>query len=176
MKKILVVFVVAMLTLTSCKQNKIGYVDIAKVMKEYEAVKDLEKEMQDKSATFQAKYEQIASSIDQQVRQGKITPQQAQAKAQELQAEYKSLQDESQKRSDKIVDNLKSFVKEYAKKNGYTFIFGANDSGNVLYGDEKMDLTDVLTDAINEDYENGSKTATKEDKKESTSESKDTVK
>lgn len=179
--KHLFIAIVALITLASCKQTKIGYVDVAKMMKEYEAVKDLEKEMEEKSAAFQAKYQQLAAEIDQQVKQGKLGGAQAQQKGQELQMSYQQegqqLQKESQDRSDKVVDDLKAFVKEYAQKNGYNFIFGSNDSGNVLYGDEKADLTDTLIDAINEDYENGSKDAKKEAKAEDKSTTdKDTAK
>lgn len=171
MKKLLIV-VVALVALTSCNQSKIGYVDVSKLMKEYDAVKDLEKEMTKKSDDFQAKYQQIAGEMDAQIKAGKMSQKEAQEKGQQLQMAYQQegqqLQKESQDRSDEIIDDVKAFVKDYAKKNKYSFILGSNESGNVLYGEDKADLTETLIDVINADYENGGKTvkAAKEEVKD----------
>lgn len=169
MKK-LILALVAVVTLASCNQQKMGYVDVSKLMKEYDAVKDLEKEMKDKSDAFQAKYQQIAADMDAQIKAGKMTQAQAQQKGQELQGAYQQeggmLQKESEDRSNKIIEDVKEFVKEYAKKNGYTFVFGSNESGNVLYGEEKSDLTEKLIDEINKDDKMAEKSVEKPAEKE----------
>ena len=42
---------------------------------------------------------------------------------------------------------MKVTVKDYGKANGYKFIIGANEStGNILYGDEAADLSDLMSD------------------------------
>jgi len=160
--KNLIIALVAIVTLTSCNQQKIGYVDLSKMMKDYDAVKDLEKEMEQKSKDFQAKYQQIAADMDAQAKAGKLSQADYQKQGQELQMAYQqeggALQADSEERSNKIIEDVKEFVKEYAKKNGYNFVFGASESGNVLYGDEKADLTEKLIEAINKDLKEGDKT------------------
>ena len=170
--KNLIIAVVALVTLASCNNQKMGYVNLTDLMKEYDAVKDLEKEMKTKSETFQAKYQQIAAEMDDQIAKGKLSKADAQKQGQDLQRAYQQegglLQQESEERSDKIIEDVKEFVKEYAKKKGYSFVFGASESGNVLYGDEKMDLTEEIIDAINADLEAGgaSEKVSKEEPKE----------
>lgn len=172
MKK-LIIAVVALVTLASCNQQKTGYVDVAKVMEEYDAVKDMEKEVKAKSDAFQAKYEQIAAEMDAQIKAKKMSQTDAQNQGQQLQMAYQqegqALQQETEAMQKKLIDDFKEFVKEYAKKNGYAFVLGSNESGNVLYGSEKADLTEKIIDAINEDYGSGDKTeksAKEEPKKE----------
>lgn len=167
MKKLILV-IVALVALTSCNQQKIGYVDITKLLEESDAAKDLKKEIEKKGNEFQAKYQQIAADMDAQIKQGKMTQAQAQKKGQELQAAYQQegnqLQQDSDERSNKLIEDIKEFIKEYAKKNSYTFVLGSNESGNVLYGEEKNDLTEKLIEAINKEYKSEGET-TKEIKK-----------
>jgi len=53
-----------------------------------------------------------------------------------------------------LVKKVKSFVKEYGKDNGYTYILGANEAGSVLYGEEKKDITKEVLKVLNESYKN----------------------
>ena len=55
---------------------------------------------------------------------------------------------------EEIIDDVKDFVKDFAKENSYTYILGSNDAGNVLYGDEELDLTEVVLVALNKAYKN----------------------
>ena len=50
------------------------------------------------------------------------------------------------------IGNILKYAQRYGKKNGYTFIFGKNQAGSVIYGAEAKDITEVVTKAINEDY------------------------
>jgi outer membrane protein len=53
---------------------------------------------------------------------------------------------------DSLVTLVKDFIKDYGKKNGYTYIYGANESGNILYGKEDLDITEKVIKALNEKY------------------------
>jgi outer membrane protein len=171
MKKIFIAFI-ALVSLSACTQQKIGYVDSTELMQDYKAVKDLEKEIEEKQNTLQASYQQVALSFEKEVQDfqensGKMSRKKGEERYQELmmkqqqiqqiqQSESQKLQKESQDKMDVIIDDVKEFVKNYAEKNGFTFILGSNEGGNVLYGDEKLDLTDVLLVAINKEYKNKS--------------------
>jgi outer membrane protein len=67
----------------------------------------------------------------------------------QLSNEEKTLQVEGQKQIDTLVKEVKAFIKDYGKKNGYTFILGANDAGSVLYGDDAKDITEIILKALN---------------------------
>jgi len=185
MKKILILLVAAV-ALSSCTQQKIGYVNSSDLMKEYKAVKDLEKEIKDKQTLLQGKYEQVALAFEKEVQEfqlkskklsrkkGEVRYQELMYKQQQIQQnqqqESVALQKESQDQMDDLIDDMKDLVKVYAKKNGYTFILGTNESGNVLYGDKELDLTETITEVINADYKKGSSASSnevKETKKDS---------
>ncbi len=183
MQKVLLVLSIAVL-FTACKQQKTAYVDVADIMKEYKAVKTLEKEVEDQQNALQAKYNQIAMEFEKEAREfdassRRMSRKKAEARYQELlqknqqiqqaqQAESATLQQESQESMDEIIEDFKDFVKEYAQANGYTYILGATESGNVLYGDATLDLTEEILDALNKDYKENNKseeTTESDDKK-----------
>ena len=51
-----------------------------------------------------------------------------------------------------FLEKVRSFVKDYSKEKGYTFVLGSNDAGSVLYGEESKDITNDVLKAINDDY------------------------
>jgi len=170
MKKI-IILLIAVITLSSCTQQKIGYVNSSDLMKEYKAVKDLEKEIKDKQTLLQEKYKQVALAFEKEVQEfqsksKKLSRKKGEARYQELmykqqqiqqnqQQESAALQQESQDKMDDLIDDMKDLVKEYAVKNSYTYILGTNESGNVLYGEKQFDLTETILDVINADYKKG---------------------
>ena len=65
--------------------------------------------------------------------------------------EEKALQAEGQKEIDTLVKQVKAFIKDYGKTNGYTFILGSNEGGSVLYGAEATDITETVLTALNKE-------------------------
>ncbi|HIP48317.1 MAG TPA: OmpH family outer membrane protein [Lutibacter sp.] len=185
MKKI-ILLLIAIVTLSSCTQQKIGYVNSSDLMKDYKAVKDLESEIKDKQNLLQGKYEQVALAFEKEVQEFQLkskkqSRKKGEARYQELmykqqqiqqsqQQESVALQKESQDQMDDLIDDMKDLVKDYAKDNGYTYILGTNESGNVLYGAKEYDLTETLLDVINADYKNG-KSAVSDEVKETVKDS-----
>lgn len=51
-----------------------------------------------------------------------------------------------------ILNQINTYVEEYAKKKGYTIIFGTTTSGNILYGEPAIDVTDDVLKGLNENY------------------------
>ena len=47
---------------------------------------------------------------------------------------------------------MKDFVAEYGEENGYTYIFGSNESANIMYAKEGLDITDEILKELNESY------------------------
>ena len=167
MKKI-VVALVTLAIFTSCqKQDKIAFVDNAKVVKEFNKKKNFETKFQTKIDAFNKKADSLDKAIQMEAQAFQTRAQKMnQSKAeQEYQAlvqkkqmqdyqlgnEEKLLKAEGQKEIDTLVKQVKAFVKDYGKKNGYTFILGANEAGSVMYGAEDKDITDAVIKALNGD-------------------------
>ncbi|WP_323787456.1 OmpH family outer membrane protein [Psychroserpens sp.] len=156
------------LVLTSCQeQQKIAYIDNAKVVNEFQKKVDFEKKFQVKVAAFNKKADSLGQAIQIeaqlfQTKAAKMSQKNAETEYQallqkkqmqdyQLQGEEKSLQDEGQKQIDTLIKEVKAFVKDYGKNNGYTYILGANDAGSVMYGTEANDITETIIEALNAD-------------------------
>ncbi len=169
MKNILYVLLVAAV-FTSCqKEKKIGFIDNSLLINDYQEKKDLETRFQAKEELFKKKADSIGQAFQLEVQQTQITAQKSsKKKAQELmgglqqkqqvlqqqmQFEQQQLTQAFQTEIDSVIVKVKDFVKDYGKKNGYTYILGTSDAAaTVLYGTDENDLTQTILEALNKDY------------------------
>lgn len=168
MKKLgLIVF--GLLLLASCQNEmKTGFIDNSKLINDYQKKKDVEASFKTKIETFDKKVDSIgqAFQIEAQAFQQKAATlpqkeaqeqyqmlgQKQQMLQQQFQAEEQLIQKESQTQIDTLIKEVRAFVKDYGKKNGYTYILGSNEAGSVLYGDESKDLTKEILEELNKSY------------------------
>tara|TARA_R110000851_G_scaffold327695_1_gene497515 strand:- start:8403 stop:8945 length:543 start_codon:yes stop_codon:yes gene_type:complete len=66
----------------------------------------------------------------------------------------KQIQDEDQKATKTVINDINEYIKEYGKKHGYTIIFGASGSGNIMYAEESSDLTAKVLEGLNKEFLN----------------------
>jgi len=168
MKQILVLAILV-LSLSSCQQQKIGFIDTGEIVNEYQAKKDLEDEFKGKKALLDQKNDSISKAFQLEVQEFQVASKRmAQAKAQEayqaLGQKQQLLQQQIQFSEqqfgqsfnvelDSVIIKVKDFAKDYGKKNGYTFILGTSDAtSTVIYGEDDNDLTKTILDALNTDY------------------------
>ncbi|TXE12969.1 OmpH family outer membrane protein [Seonamhaeicola algicola] len=168
MKHIFYVLLAAFV-LTSCQQQKIGYIDNGTVINDYQAKKDIEAKFQTKEKAFAQKYDSIDKAFQLEVQKfqlaaNKMSQSKAQERYQELgqqkqindqqrQAEAQQLTQAFQNEIDTLIIEVKDFVKDYGKKNGYNFILGTSDgASSVLYGKDETDLTKTILEALNAEY------------------------
>lgn len=167
MKKLILVVLVAA-GLTSCNQEKTAYVDTTKLIQEYKEMKDVEAEFTSKSDRIKGALDSLAQSFQAEVKayqenMGSLSTAQRQEKEQELMQKQQTIQqqqqmmgnqlrDESDVVIDSIVGKVKDYVKVYGEENNYTYIFGSNESANIMYAKEGLDITDVILEKLNEGY------------------------
>lgn len=168
MNKIIYV-ALAVLTFTSCQQSKIGFVDNGTVINDFQEKKDLETKFQGKEDAFKKRADSIGQAFQNEVQSTQIIAQKASPKKkqelmgglqqkqqllqQQMQFEQQQLTKEFQDEIDSVIVNVKDFVKDYGKKNGYTFILGTSDAAaTVMYGTDENDLTQTILDALNAEY------------------------
>ncbi|WP_353777123.1 OmpH family outer membrane protein [Winogradskyella sp. 3972H.M.0a.05] len=167
--KRLIILSALILTVTSCQeQAKIGFVDNGKVINDYQAKIDIEEKYKVKEEAYKRKTDSVgqAYNLDLQAMQVKLKnasarkqqeesqqfSQKWQIVQQQLQFEQQQMQQAFNVEIDSAIIKMNDFVKDYGKKNGFTYILGSNQAGSVLYGDDTNDLTQVITDALNEAY------------------------
>ncbi|MCV6628539.1 MAG: OmpH family outer membrane protein [Flavobacteriaceae bacterium] len=166
MKKVFLA--VLTLGILSCNQDKLGYVDNDDLINELQEKKDLEAAFKTKIEAFTKKRDSLSTIINMEEkdfqekakRMNNATAQAAykslmersQFIAQQLQQEQQAIQLESQTKIDSLISKVKSHVQDFGKTNGYTFIFGANQAGSVMYGEATKDLTKSIRDELNTAY------------------------
>lgn len=153
----------------ACQQEKTAFVETEKLLKEYQGAKDLETHINQRRDSVQSGLQEIETQFralvqDYQTKAPKMSNSQREQKEQELLAQQSQMQELRQKegqsfqaysaeKMDTLVSNIKKFVADYAKKNGYTYVFGSNPTTeNILYGDSSKDLTEEILKALNDAY------------------------
>lgn len=61
-------------------------------------------------------------------------------------------QEEDQQMTQAVLDQVNAFVEQYGEEHGYDFILGTTQSGNLLYGNATLDITEELLRALNHHY------------------------
>lgn len=164
------ILVLILLIFMSCQnQQKIGFVDNGKMINDYQEKKDIEEKYTQKEVAFQKRTDSIgkafqleaqevqlqASTMSQskQQEQYQILGQKQKMLQQQIQFEQQQMQQGYQTEIDSVIVKVKIFVKEYGKNNGYSFILGTSDNAaSVLYGKEENDLSQIMIDALNTNY------------------------
>ena len=172
------------LVMGSCTQVKIAHVDVEEILKEYKGSKKAEEEMKAQSEKMANELDQLAIPFQQKVQEYQQTSQSLstsarQAKEQELMQEQQMIQQrqqiaqqqvqaEGQKKIDKINEDIEGFLEGYAKSNGYTYILGTSEqTKSVLYGQESLNITAEVIEALNSDYDSKEPATTAEAEAES---------
>jgi outer membrane protein len=169
MKKLIVLAIVA-LGLYSCQQPaKIAFVDNSELVNEYQGKKDLESKMKVKIENFQKFNDSVGKAFQLEVQNAQMkAAKMSKAKQDEimgqlqqkqgiLQQQYQisenAIKQESQSLNDSLLNQIKDFVSEYGKTNGYDYILGKNEYvGTVYYGKEETNVTKVVLEKLNEKY------------------------
>jgi outer membrane protein len=139
-------------------------------LKEYEGSKQAEEEMKAQSQMISQQLDQMAAPLQQKIQdyqqnKGKLSAgdrqkqesdlvQEQQMFQQQQQMAQQQVQAEGQRMFDKINDDIETFLAKYAQSKGYTYILGSSSqTKSVLYGEESLDITDEVIEALNGDYE-----------------------
>lgn len=69
------------------------------------------------------------------------------------QAIQKQIQEADKKATQTVINDINDFVKEYGKEKGYKIIFGASGSGNIMYADKSSDLTPIVLEGLNAEFQ-----------------------
>ena len=145
------------------------YVDVNKLLEGYSRTATVRAEYETKAATLRANVDSLVGNWQQELKdyekeRASLSKKELELKQELLatrqqqinnyqQAVQKQLQEEDQKVTQTVINDINDFVKTYGKEKGYEIILGATGSGTLMYADEATDLTkDVLTQ-LNAQYE-----------------------
>ncbi len=169
MKKFLLVVLIAA-GLTSCNQQKTAYVDTTKLIQEYSEMQEVEAEFTTKSDRVKSELDSVARSFQTEVQeyqenmatmsttQRQETEERLMQKQQAIQQQQQQVGNQLRQESDEVIDSIvekvKEYVREYGEENGYTYIFGSNESANIMYAEDGLDITEEVLEKLNSRYKN----------------------
>lgn len=181
MKKIILSLSVVA-TLMSCTQHKTAYVDNTVLIQDYHKMKSTEAKFEKKTQALSKELDSVAglfqnevrefqqnmnsmSSSDREQRQNELMQKQ-QMLQQTQQQKSQQLRQESDEAIDSLIDEVKDYVADYGKENGYTYIFGSNESANIMYAKDGLDITEEVLEKLNANAEGTTKKSTEEEASE----------
>lgn len=149
--------------------NKIGYVDNQQLLMQYEGYKDAQIRFEQKEKERQSNLKAIEEDLKLSFEKYELSKDDLgekellemesvlQRKRQNLidaRAKYNRMSsEENQSLINGISLRIENQIKKYAEKNGYDHVIGITELGNVLYSDERKNITEELIQAINDEYE-----------------------
>ena len=151
------------------KSSELVYVDVNKLLEGYKRTKIVKAEFQEKAKTLNANVDSLITDWQKELKayekeRSRMTKKELQLKQQLLgtkqqqvnnyqQAIQKKIQEEDKKVTQTVINDINDFVTEYGKKHTYKIIFGASGSGNIMYADKATDLTEIILEGLNAEFE-----------------------
>jgi outer membrane protein len=150
------------------KNDKIAYVDSARILNEYKGSAEAKKAFQSKASVWQANIDTLTNEVKYSIQKYEKSIATLSAKEQELtkqliQSKQKQLADyqrgiqsnakeEEGKLTQGVVVQINSFLTKYGKQHNYKLILIANQSGTIAYAREGLDITTTVIEEMNNEY------------------------
>jgi outer membrane protein len=147
------------------------YVNIDTLFQQYSLYTELKNALQSKKDRLESDmsnkskvYQNNVLDYQNKVSKGLITRATAADMEQQLQADQQKLLQTQQDYQNQLVEeesvmhrqllnSIMEYLTEYNKTKGYTYILGNSFGGNVLYADQKLDVTADVLKGLNEKYQ-----------------------
>ncbi|ELR69991.1 outer membrane protein (OmpH-like) [Fulvivirga imtechensis AK7] len=154
--------------ITHATHNNVAYVRSHDLIYSYEGTKEAMAKFDDKKMSWQANvdtlrrdfqrsvavynrdYDKLSSSERKQ-REEMLNNQQQQLETYS-QAIDSKIREEDHEMMASVLNQVNSFIEDYAEQKGYDIIFGTTKDGSILYGNEHLDITDQVLKEINKRY------------------------
>ncbi len=140
--------------LFGCKSISTYYVNPNKLLQGYHGATAQHDAFQAKAKIWQQRIDSLSAA---QEALGAIPVATRDAKEQQL-ARYRDAiqqqaQQENQRLTKAVLDEVNAYIKQYGKEKGYTFILGATESGNIVYAADGTDITSDVLKGLNAQYD-----------------------
>ena len=153
----------------ACK-GAIVYVDLDRILMEYDMANDLRSVVETKVQNIQAevtrrgqKLEKEVASFQEKIEKGLLTRSVAEAQNQKLQQQdiefqnyaaqkQQEIQEEQLVMMNQLSDAIQTFIDKYNAEKQYTMILTNNGGTPVITADETLNITDDVLAGLNEEY------------------------
>jgi outer membrane protein len=150
-------FCICSFLLSSCNDTfRLCYVNPNKLLQDYHGAAAQHELFQVKAQGWQQRVDSLSTEL-QIISQGQApTPTRASKEQQLLryrEAIQQQAQQENQRLTKAVLEEINAYLKQYGKDHGYTFILGATESGNIVYAADGTDITEEVLKSLNAQYD-----------------------
>lgn len=152
-------------------KQEIVYIDNARLLDNYQGMKDARQAFERKSMAWKANIDTLMSDVqvaiknyekesaslskkEKQLSQELIKTKQKQLQNYQLAIQQQSAEEDA-RMTEEVLTKVNAFLTDYGKQNSYKVIMGANASGNIIYAQDGLDITDEVIEALNQHYIGG---------------------
>ena len=160
--------VINLVQISPDQNKKIGYVKSADLIYQYAGTKEIQNVYNQKMQVWQAQldtlkgdYNRLLENYNRNLKslnedQGKKIQQELKYKHENVLQQQKNMdlmaQEQEEKMMTGVLNQINDFVSVYGKENGYSIILGTTTQGNILFGEDAIDLTDEILQELNNQY------------------------
>lgn len=150
------------------QKPKIAFIRSTTVLQQYQGMKEAQQlynqklqDWQRNADTLQSRYQKqlvviqnkAAKWSEAEKQSHDFVLQQMQAKMEQYEEEIKKLSvEENEKLIQGALNQLNSVVEQYARQRDFDLVLGVTLSGNIMYGDDYIDITDEVISHLNKTY------------------------
>lgn len=159
---------VTLLLVGKIGQPKIAYIRSSELVYGYLGMQDAHRKYEEKSKIWKTNTDTLQQEFQRELDQYKQTEaklskaekekteRSLEAKKQNIIRYMQSVTAQAKEQDEKItqavLNQVNSFIEEYGKAHEYKIILGTTLSGNLLYGEDGIDITKEVLDALNKNY------------------------
>ncbi|MEL7145777.1 MAG: OmpH family outer membrane protein [Bacteroidota bacterium] len=152
-------------------KEEIVYIDNARLLDNYQGMIDARQDFERKSMAWKANIDTLMNDVQVAIqnyekesagltrKEKRLSQELIKTKQQQLQnyqlAIQKQSAEEDARMTEAVLTKVNSFLTDYGKQNSYKVIMGANASGNIIYAQDGLDITDEVVEALNQHYTGG---------------------
>jgi len=150
------------------KQQRVVYVDSAKLLQQYTGMAVARAAYEQKAAGWKANVDTLAHEVQVQiakyekeqgamsVKERTVTRELIHVKQRQLTEYQQSISAQAREEDEKVTGDVlaqvNAYLKKYGEAKGYTIILAATAYGNLAYADEVLDITNDVLNGLNAEY------------------------
>lgn len=156
---------------TEIPEGGIVYLDIDSVLKNYDMYADISAELESKLKTKDAElkskqrtFEKSVADFQNKISKGLVTRTEAASIEQNLQVEQQTLlqlqqqmqyelAEEEQVSQRKVLNAIMEYLKTLEDEQQFQFVLGNSFGGNILYANSDLNITNVVIEGLNAEYQ-----------------------
>ncbi len=149
-------------------KDEIVYIDNARLLNDYQGMVAARKSFETKAMSWKSNIDTLTNEVTKSIKQyekdlARLSKKEKQRSQELIRNKQKQLQNyqqaiqqqsaqEDAKMTEEVLTKVNTFLADYGKSHHYKIIMGANTSGNIIYAEDALDITDKVLAELNNNY------------------------